>query len=116
MSPTLILIVGAGISGLTLAQGLQRYHVNFTVFEQDALLDSQLQGYRIKILSELKTKLQDLLSGDAWAELEATCAETHLGETTRNATDASIVASRRGQLPKGALMHTLLTADCCVAH
>ena len=102
MGTARILIIGAGVSGLTLAQGLRRQRIEFSVFERDSLLDSRLQGYRLKISGEIQGKLRSLLTAEAWTELEATSAETHLGETTLNATDAGIVASRRGHLPKGA--------------
>lgn len=44
-----VAIVGAGIGGLTLAQGLKRAGIDVSVYERDAALDSRGQGYRIHI-------------------------------------------------------------------
>jgi salicylate hydroxylase len=44
-----IVIIGAGLGGLCLAQGLQRRGVSFDVYERDAAPDSRPQGFRIKI-------------------------------------------------------------------
>ncbi|TVY18015.1 Zeaxanthin epoxidase-like protein [Lachnellula arida] len=101
MSYSRVLIIGAGVGGLALAQGLRKGQIDFAVFEKDPLLDSRLQGYRLKIFGEFQTKLRDLLTDEAWSEFEATCAETHLGETTLNATDGRIIGSRKGYLPEG---------------
>ena len=102
MSSVRVIIIGAGVGGLALAQGLKRQNIDFAVFERDVLLDSRLQGYRIKIFGEMKAKLHSILTDEAWTEFEATCAQTHLGETTLNAPDAAVIACRRGRLPKGA--------------
>lgn len=102
MSSVRVIIIGAGVGGLALAQGLKRQNIDFAVFEGDALLDSRLQGYRIKISGEMKAKLHSILTDEAWTEFETTCAQTHLGETTLNAPDAAVIACRRGRLPKGA--------------
>ena len=104
MSGPRILIIGAGIGGLALAQGLQRRDVNFAVFERDVLLDSRLQGYRIKIFPQMKEKLKELFLNEAWSEFEDTCAQTALGETNLNATDAAILACRKGHSPEGAAL------------
>lgn len=44
-----IVIIGAGLGGLCLAQGLRRRGVSFDVYERDAAPDSRPQGFRIKI-------------------------------------------------------------------
>lgn len=44
-----IVIIGAGLGGLCLAQGLHRRGVSFDVYERDAAPDSRPQGFRIKI-------------------------------------------------------------------
>jgi 2-polyprenyl-6-methoxyphenol hydroxylase-like FAD-dependent oxidoreductase len=44
-----VAVIGAGIGGLTLAQGLVRAGIDVTVFERDPALDSRGQGYRISL-------------------------------------------------------------------
>ena len=44
-----VAIIGAGLGGLCLAQGLRRIGVDVTVFERDASPESRGQGYRIRI-------------------------------------------------------------------
>lgn len=90
-----VVIIGAGISGLALAQGLQRRNINFTVFERDPRLDSRGQGYRLKISGDTVFRVKELVTPEAWAEIEATSAETRMGETTVNASDGGVLACRR---------------------
>lgn len=97
-----VLIIGAGPGGLALAQGLKRSRLPFTVFERDALLDSRRQGYRLKIAGDVAAKLQSTVTPRAWAAIKGTCAETGLGETNLNATDAAVTASRKQALPASA--------------
>ena len=97
-------LIGAGIGGLALAQGLRRRHVDFAVFERDVLLDSRLQGSRIKIFGEIKKKLKGVLLDEAWSEFETTCAQTNLEETNLNAANAAVLACRKGHLPEGAAL------------
>ncbi|KAF2787639.1 FAD/NAD(P)-binding domain-containing protein [Melanomma pulvis-pyrius CBS 109.77] len=97
-----IIIIGAGVSGLALAQGLSRRNISFSVYERDGFLDSRRQGYRLKIFGDMKGRLHDLLTPAAWTTFEGTCAQSFLGETNLNATDASITACRQGSLPPGA--------------
>jgi salicylate hydroxylase len=44
-----VTIIGAGLGGLCLAQGLQKQGIAFDVYEKDAAADSRIQGYRIRI-------------------------------------------------------------------
>lgn len=44
-----MLVAGAGLGGLCLAQGLLRQGVDVTVYERDAALDSRGQGYRLHL-------------------------------------------------------------------
>lgn len=42
-----VLIIGAGLGGLTLAQGLRKQGISFQIFERDASAESRGQGYAV---------------------------------------------------------------------
>lgn len=58
-----VLVIGAGLAGLTLAQGLRKAGVDVRVYEKDAAMEARFQGYRIG--------LQDY----GWAALRACLPE-----------------------------------------
>ncbi|KAI1462702.1 hypothetical protein F4805DRAFT_408974 [Annulohypoxylon moriforme] len=89
-----IIIIGAGIGGLTLAQGLRRRGVSFTVYEQDAQLDSMLQGYPLIIPDHMVSRFHDTITEDAWTNFEATCVTRPKGEVSLNAITAQTTARR----------------------
>jgi len=66
-----ILIVGAGLGGLALAQGLVRAGFHVTVFERDESPASRGQGYRISIRSLGMQALTALLTPDKLSRLPA---------------------------------------------
>ncbi|CAI7576778.1 unnamed protein product [Penicillium viridicatum] len=67
-----ILIIGAGLGGLCLAQGLKKRNIPFKLFEQDERHDFRTQGEGIYAL-------RDALSPEIYALFENTCAETIMG-------------------------------------
>ncbi|KAF5674767.1 cercosporin toxin biosynthesis [Fusarium circinatum] len=71
-----VLIVGGGLGGLALAQGLKRarQHVPFHVFERDSSADFRPQGYRIRINPDGAGALHKLLPDHLWKAYEDTCA------------------------------------------
>lgn len=95
-----VIIVGAGLGGLGLAQGLKRHGINFTLFERDGTPDARAQGYRIKVFPDNVPDLQFLLTPELWAEFEATTAETVMVEAWVNAIDGRLHARRALRGPK----------------
>ncbi len=64
-----ILIIGAGLGGLALAQGLMKAGFNVTVFERDESPTSRPQGYRISIRSLGMNALAALLTPEKLSRL-----------------------------------------------
>jgi 2-polyprenyl-6-methoxyphenol hydroxylase-like FAD-dependent oxidoreductase len=95
-----VLIAGAGLGGLGLAQGLKKHGIRCTVFERDASPDARAQGYRIKVFPDTVPDLKFLMSGDLFAEFEATSAETVMRETTISAVDGRVTMRRALRGPK----------------
>jgi 2-polyprenyl-6-methoxyphenol hydroxylase-like FAD-dependent oxidoreductase len=67
-----VLVAGAGIGGLCLAQGLRRAGVGVTVFETDPSPASRGQGYRITLKSTGVSALRSCLPPDLYALCLAT--------------------------------------------
>ena len=94
-----ILIIGGGLGGLCLAQGLKNASISFRVFERDASANWRAQGYRLRLNGEGANALKETLSPELWERFEKTCCSAELGETDINAVDGSIIASRAGGSP-----------------
>lgn len=69
-----VVIIGAGLGGLCLAQGLKRAGISFDVYERDAAPDSRLQGYRIRIDVDGQRALQANLSPELFHLSQATAS------------------------------------------
>jgi 2-polyprenyl-6-methoxyphenol hydroxylase-like FAD-dependent oxidoreductase len=80
-----ILIIGAGLGGLALAQGLVKAGFNVTVFERDRNPTSRIQGYRISIRSLGMAALTALLTPEKMSRLsQAKVADVGDGFTLAN--------------------------------
>ncbi|ETW74978.1 hypothetical protein HETIRDRAFT_332279 [Heterobasidion irregulare TC 32-1] len=87
-----VLVVGSGLVGLTIAQGLKRRGIPCTVFERDAGQHGRLQGWSITIhwgLSALEQVLprelfDELISVAAATDAWADAAPAHLDRSTGN--------------------------------
>lgn len=69
-----VAIIGAGLGGLCLAQGLRRIGVDVTVFERDASPESRGQGYRIRIDADGQDALRQTLPTALNTLFRQTCA------------------------------------------
>jgi 2-polyprenyl-6-methoxyphenol hydroxylase-like FAD-dependent oxidoreductase len=67
-----ILIIGAGVAGLVLAQGLKHRNVPFKLFERDSGIASKSQGYRFRAIDVAINARERTLSPDMWNLLEKT--------------------------------------------
>jgi 2-polyprenyl-6-methoxyphenol hydroxylase-like FAD-dependent oxidoreductase len=70
-----VVIIGAGVGGLCLAQGLRQAGVPVQVYERDQAPDARLQGYRLNIEPVGSRALHDCLPGQLWQLLVATAGD-----------------------------------------
>jgi 2-polyprenyl-6-methoxyphenol hydroxylase-like FAD-dependent oxidoreductase len=68
-----VAVVGAGLSGLCLAQGLHRAGADVTVYERDAALAGRQQGYRLHLDERAGLALRRCLPPELFELLLATC-------------------------------------------
>jgi 2-polyprenyl-6-methoxyphenol hydroxylase-like FAD-dependent oxidoreductase len=84
MSGPRIAIVGAGLGGLCLAQGLRQAGVDIAVYERDLSPTSRAQGYRISIDSRGSEALRACLPPGLYQLSQATCGQPSMGVATFN--------------------------------
>lgn len=70
-----ILIIGGGVAGLVLAQGLKHRGIPFKVFEHNERLSTKSHGYRFRCEAAGLEALQETLSPEMWDLLEKTHAK-----------------------------------------
>jgi 2-polyprenyl-6-methoxyphenol hydroxylase-like FAD-dependent oxidoreductase len=78
-SPFHVVIIGGGIGGLCLAQGLKRAGVSVAVYERDRTRTDRLQGYRIHINPAGSRALHACLPLDLYDAFVATCGKSGSG-------------------------------------
>ena len=81
----MIIIVGGGLAGLSLGQGLKRAKIPFRIFERDTNASFRAQGYRIRIGEDGAAALKRLLPPQLFDAFEATSAEVVHGGHAVNA-------------------------------
>ncbi len=73
--PLRVAVVGGGLGGLCLAQGLKRAGVEVAVYERDRTRTERLQGYRIHIDPTGSRALHECLPPALYAAFVATCGK-----------------------------------------
>jgi 2-polyprenyl-6-methoxyphenol hydroxylase-like FAD-dependent oxidoreductase len=68
-----VLIIGGGIGGLTLAQGLKRAGISAAVYERDRTVTDRLQGYRVHISPTGSEGLHECLPPQLFETFDRTC-------------------------------------------
>jgi salicylate hydroxylase len=69
-----VIVIGGGIGGLCLAQGLKKAGIAFTVFERDPAPTSRLQGYRLSMTPDGFEAIRKNLSDELWQRIESATA------------------------------------------
>ena len=78
-TPLHVLIIGGGIGGLCLAQGLKKSGISVAVYERDRSVHFRGQGYRITIKKDGSQALRDCLPEN----LFNLCVATAIKSATR---------------------------------
>jgi 2-polyprenyl-6-methoxyphenol hydroxylase-like FAD-dependent oxidoreductase len=114
-----VAIVGGGIGGLCLAQGLKKAGVPVTVYERDETPTSRLQGHRVHIDPQGSTALHQCLPDHLWQIFDATEGDFGQGITfvteqlqellrLRDEADAANPIARHRSISRITLRHVLL--------
>jgi salicylate hydroxylase len=74
-----VIVIGAGIGGLALAQGLRRRGVEVAAYERDRTPADRLQGYRVHINTAGSRALHACLPPEVFAAFLATCGQPNTG-------------------------------------
>ncbi|MFD4636383.1 FAD-dependent oxidoreductase [Lentzea sp. NPDC058436] len=90
MSDLKVLVIGAGLGGLSLAQSLRGNGIDVAVFERDASPGERPQGYRLHLDADALNAAREVLPAGPYAVFDATAQYTE-PFTTILATDLSVV-------------------------
>jgi 2-polyprenyl-6-methoxyphenol hydroxylase-like FAD-dependent oxidoreductase len=71
-----ILISGAGLSSLLLAQSLHRSNIPFQIFERDTSISFRAQGYRLRLSTEGLAAIESVLGPEDFQKFWDVCGKT----------------------------------------
>ena len=74
-APLHVVIIGGGIGGLTLAQGLKKFGVSTAVYERDRTRTDRVQGYRVHINPTGSLALHECLPAPLFDTFARTCGK-----------------------------------------
>ena len=96
-----VLVIGAGLGGLCLAQGLRKVGVEVAVYERDTGLAVRTQGHRIHIDSRGEQALHECLPPSLYELFLATCGQPSKGVTTFRIVDGQLQEAATQPFPEG---------------
>jgi 2-polyprenyl-6-methoxyphenol hydroxylase-like FAD-dependent oxidoreductase len=104
MSNLDVMVIGGGIGGLCLAQGLKKAGVKVTVYERDEASTSRPQGFRVHIDPQGSTALHQCLPHDLWTIFDATGGHFSQGFALMSEQLQELLTFRSdGEVPAGAV-------------
>ncbi|KFA70556.1 hypothetical protein S40285_08377 [Stachybotrys chlorohalonatus IBT 40285] len=71
-----VLISGAGLASLLLAQSLRLSNIPFRIFERDASFVFRAQGYRLRLSAEGLDAIESVLDAQTWSKFWDACGKT----------------------------------------
>src|SRR5881398_3285415 len=74
-----VIVVGAGLGGLALAQALRRSGVEVAIYERDRTSTDRLQGYRLHINKQGSRALHECLPPNLFEAFVLTCGQPNTG-------------------------------------
>lgn len=101
MAEVKILIIGAGLAGLSLGQGLLQAGIDFQIFERDQAASFRAQGYRIRIDQHGGNSLKRLLPPQLFQIFEATSSEVVPGGHRLDAKTGAESLTEKSTMPLG---------------
>jgi 2-polyprenyl-6-methoxyphenol hydroxylase-like FAD-dependent oxidoreductase len=96
-----VLVIGAGLGGLCLAQGLRKAGVDVAVFERDAGLSTRTQGHRIHIDSRGEQALRECLPPSLYNLFLATRGQPSKGISVFSIVDSRLEERVTQPFPEG---------------
>ncbi|KAL2758482.1 hypothetical protein ACRALDRAFT_2026028 [Sodiomyces alcalophilus JCM 7366] len=106
-----VLIIGAGIAGLVLAQGLRKLSIPFLVFERDTAANSRLQGWALTVHFALD-RLLSMLPDDILERIDDTQVDPRLSSDKSHSVFINLeTCEYKWKLPPGYGVRKRLSRD-----
>jgi 2-polyprenyl-6-methoxyphenol hydroxylase-like FAD-dependent oxidoreductase len=88
-TPPHVIVIGAGLGGLCLAQGLKKAGIPVSLYERDESKYFRPQGYRLRVAPDGAAALRKTLTPEHFALFQKSCSQTNIGMTNVNAIDGT---------------------------
>jgi 2-polyprenyl-6-methoxyphenol hydroxylase-like FAD-dependent oxidoreductase len=98
--PFRVLVIGGGLGGLCLAQGLHKAGINVAVYERDRSPEARAQGYRFHMDIRGEEALHDCLPPRLYELAMATRGQPSKGATVFTIVDGELQKAATGRFPE----------------